>query len=294
MATETKSEEDDVEGPGVDRKFVTALARGLDVLRAFRPSRSAMSNQEIADIARLPRPTVTRLTYTLETLGFLSYDRAIRKYRLAPAAIAIGYAAMATSAVRSVAQPLMQAMADEVDFSVALGVRDRLSMIYIAHCSSRAAMVVQLVEGSRIPLATTAMGRAYIAALGEAERASLLAEIRQRVGEAQWPKVEAGIHQGLADYARLGFTTSIQDWHVDVSGVSVPFVARDGTGVYAFNCGGPSMLSSAERMRDALGPRLVALVRDVEARLHGGPSDAVPPRLTRANGAVGRGGPSPL
>ena len=271
MRTKTSDDEMGAEDPaGVDRKFVSALARGLDVLRAFRPSHPALSNQEIADIARLPRPTVTRLTYTLETLGFLSYDEAIRKYRLAPAAIAIGYTAMASSAVRSVAQPLMQQMADEVGISVALGVRDRLSMIYIAHCAARSAMVVQLVEGSRIPIATTAMGRAYLAALDDPQRAVVLAEIRQRAGAQKWPKLRDGIEAGRRDHAQLGFTASIQDWHEDVNGVSVPFVARDGTGIYAFNCGGPSILCSQERMRDEVGPRLVRLVSNVEAQLHGG------------------------
>src|SRR3954469_1406866 len=54
-----------------DRHFVTALARGLEVLSVFRPQDRVLGNQELARRARLPKSTVSRLTYTLTRLGFL-------------------------------------------------------------------------------------------------------------------------------------------------------------------------------------------------------------------------------
>src|ERR1041384_854808 len=56
-----------------DRKFVTALARGLEVLRAFTPAEGLLGNGEIAERTRLPKPTVSRLTYTITKLGYLSH-----------------------------------------------------------------------------------------------------------------------------------------------------------------------------------------------------------------------------
>ena len=49
--------------------------------------------------------------------------------------------------------------------AVAVGGRDRLSMIYFGQSRSGLTLGVQLDVGSRIPIATTAMGRAYIWAL---------------------------------------------------------------------------------------------------------------------------------
>ena len=46
--------------PAKDRQFVTALARGLDILRAFTPRHPVLGNSEIAQRAHLPKPTVTR------------------------------------------------------------------------------------------------------------------------------------------------------------------------------------------------------------------------------------------
>ncbi len=65
---------------GKDRQFVTALARGLDILRAFHAGEGMLGNQEIAHRTGLPKPTVARLTHTLTELGYLNYIRRFRKY----------------------------------------------------------------------------------------------------------------------------------------------------------------------------------------------------------------------
>src|ERR1041384_8142220 len=78
-----------------DRKFVTALARGLEVLRVFTPAEGLLGNGEIAERTGLPKPTVSRLTYTLTKLGYLSHVERLAKYPRAPAALALGYTALA-------------------------------------------------------------------------------------------------------------------------------------------------------------------------------------------------------
>ncbi|HEX8478422.1 MAG TPA: helix-turn-helix domain-containing protein, partial [Telluria sp.] len=48
-----------------DRQFVSALARGLEILRCFRPGESLLSNSEMARRTGMPKPTISRLTHTL-------------------------------------------------------------------------------------------------------------------------------------------------------------------------------------------------------------------------------------
>src|SRR3989304_7746805 len=67
-----------------DRQFVIALARGLSVLQAFGQGDDLLTNAEIAHRARLPKATITRLTYTLCKLGYLARDAAGMGYRLDP------------------------------------------------------------------------------------------------------------------------------------------------------------------------------------------------------------------
>lgn len=54
-----------------DRHFVTALARGLEVLSAFRSRDRLLGNQELARRCGLPKSTISRLTYTLTREGYL-------------------------------------------------------------------------------------------------------------------------------------------------------------------------------------------------------------------------------
>src|SRR5947207_7605952 len=82
-----------------DRSFVVALSRGLDVLRAFQPNDGLLGNQEIAARTNLPKPTVSRLTYTLTRPGYLTPVPRFEKYQLAPSAMALGYAALANVGV---------------------------------------------------------------------------------------------------------------------------------------------------------------------------------------------------
>jgi DNA-binding IclR family transcriptional regulator len=251
-----------------DRKFVVALARGLEVLRAFTPAEGLLGNQEIAQRTGLPKPTVTRLTYTLTKLGHLTHVARLGKYQLAPAALAIGYSTLANMRIRHVARPYMQELANQTDMAVSLGSRDRLNLIYVEHCRSNQAVMRRLDLGSRIPLASTAMGRALLAVLPENEREWLMVHLARREGE-RWPKVRAGIEQAVRDVARRGFTISAGEWNPDVSAVGVPLVAPDGTGIFALNCGAPVFQVTRERLETDIGPRLVNMARNVEAALNG-------------------------
>ncbi|WP_406854932.1 IclR family transcriptional regulator [Alsobacter sp. KACC 23698] len=273
-----RDEDDSAEG---DRKFVVALARGLDVLRAFRPHDGLLGNHEIAARTGLPKPTVTRLTYTLTKLGYLTAVPRFGKYELAPASLAIGYSALANIGIRHVAQPHMQELADYAGGAVALGGRDRNSMIYVAQARSDTALTVRLDIGSRIPMATTAMGRAFLAALPSDERAELYDSMAPRFGE-RWPSVRDGVERALEDFARRGFTVSEGEWQDDVHSVGVPLTPRDGSRPLAFNCGAPAFRFTRDRLENDIGPRLAAMVSAVEATLNGGPvPDGAGPRNAR-------------
>jgi DNA-binding IclR family transcriptional regulator len=250
-----------------DRSFVIALSRGLDVLRAFQPNDGLLGNQEIAARTNLPKPTVSRLTYTLTKLGYLTPVPRFEKYQLAPAALAIGYAALANLGVRHLSEPFREQLMRETGGAVAIGGRDRHSMIYFGQ--SRAGVVnVQLDVGSRIPIATTAMGRAYIWALPDDERTALLRELREHYG-SRWPKMRDGIERSGETVAKHGFAVSAGEWQDDVHAVGVALKLNDGTGPYAFNCGAPAFRFTEDRLLSDIGPRLVAMVRNIEAALGG-------------------------
>jgi DNA-binding IclR family transcriptional regulator len=250
-----------------DRSFVVALSRGLDVLRAFQPNDGLLGNQEIAARTKLPKPTISRLTYTLTKLGYLTPVPRFEKYQLAPSAMALGYAALANLGVRHLSEPYREELMRETGGAVAVGGRDRHSMIYFGQ-SRNGLLGVQLDVGSRVPIATTAMGRAYLWALPDDERAALLRELRDHYGN-RWPRMRDGIERAGEMVARQGFTISAGEWQDDVHAVGVALKLNDGTGPYAFNCGAPAFRFTEDRLINDIGPRLVTMVRNIEAALGG-------------------------
>lgn len=242
-----------------DRHFVTALARGLELLSCFRSGEKMLGNQELAERAKLPKSTVSRLTYTLTKLGYLQYDEEVGKYRLGTASLALGSAMLSKLDIRQYARPYMQELADFSHATVSLGMRDRLSMIYIENCRSQAALTLRLDVGARIPIAQTAMGRAYLAETSGSERSDILERVRE-LDELKWPAIHEGVTRSVEEYHRIGCCTSFGDWQHDVNAIAVAFRPANGTSILSINCGGPSFNLSPDFLLNEVKPRLLELV----------------------------------
>jgi DNA-binding IclR family transcriptional regulator len=248
-----------------DRQFVIALARGLEVLRCFEPRERYLGLSELARRTSLPKATVARLAGTLAKLGYLRYWEALGKYSLGTGVLSLGYSMLSNLDIRDVARPLMQELAEYARASIAVGVRDRLSVLYIEWVRSSAPITVMRSVGVRLPLATTSMGRAYLAAASEDERNEVLEQVRLN-DESDWPRIKHGIDQAVKDYEERGFCLSVGEWDKDIAAVGVPFTAPDGTRM-AFNCGGPAFVMSRDTLENDIGPRLVDLVRRLDAAI---------------------------
>lgn len=244
-----------------DRQFVTALARGLEILRCFNPGERYLGVSELARRTGLPKPTISRLAGTLTKLGYLSFSGHYGQYQLAPGVLSLGYAFLSNIDVRQIARPKMQELAEYSQAATSLAIRDRLNVVYVETVRSTAAIALQLGIGSKLPIATSATGRAYLAGCHPREREMLMAQIKKQYPD-NWPAVAAGIEQAAKDYKDRGFCISYKEWNKDVVGVGVPFWAPDGT-LMAFNCGGPAFLLPRKNLVDEIGPRLVALVASV-------------------------------
>jgi DNA-binding IclR family transcriptional regulator len=249
--------------PKEDRQFVSALARGLEVLRVFGPGES-LANREIAARTGLPRPTISRLTYTLTRLGYLTQDPVTEGYRPSSAVLSLGYGAVAGTDFRTVARPHMQRIANLARSSCALGQCHGLEMIYLENCRGQdAPFTLGLDVGSRIPLARTAMGRAYLAGLDPVQRAEMLKRLARQHGPA-WKEIERGLERALRDYARLGFGLSIAEWTPEINAVAVPILFPGNAGLMALNCGGAASILPEARLRKEIGPLLLEAKQQIE------------------------------
>lgn len=236
------------------------------MLACFRSGETTLGNLELAQRCGLPKSTVSRLTHTLARQGYLIQLPDSGRFRLGTACLALGSAMLSRLDLRQLARPLMQELALASRATVSLGVRDRLSMIYVENCRGSTALTLTLDVGSRIPLATSAIGRAWLAVAPEAERRSAMAELREADRKA-WPAVRRGIEQALADHAELGVTRSFGEWQPEVNGIARGFLPGNGLPAMAINVGGAAFQLTPEHLMNELRPRLIDMVARLQQSL---------------------------
>ncbi|KEF30012.1 MAG: IclR family transcriptional regulator [Gammaproteobacteria bacterium] len=250
--------------PEKDRKFVEALSRGLDVLRAFSQGSVILGNQDIARITGLPKPTVSRMTYTLTKLGYLSYNTQLEKYQLSSGVLALGYAYVSNLKVRQLAKPYMDEFARQTNMSVGLTCRDRLHMIYVENRLPPEASLLRMDIGLKLPMATTSAGRAYYCAITDKGRKVIDDAMEAKYGPEGWPEKKEGLERAMEEYKQHGFCLSLGEWDRNINSAGVPIQLQDGT-IMALTCAAPSYLVSGEKLRESIAHQLAMLASDIES-----------------------------
>lgn len=241
-----------------DRNFVTALARGLDVLRAFRPGEPALSNTDLSERTGLPKATVSRLTHTLCRLEYLVSDAQTGSYRLGAGVLQLGFGVLASLDIGERAGALMRGLRDGPNsyITVALGERHRDEVLYLAVQISREDVALSMRVGSRLPLFFSAIGRAVLVGLSEVQRE----EVFKAAAREDPAGADARAHSfenAAAEYAANGFCTGYGDWRADVNGIAVPVRSLGGR-VFGLNVGGPSFHVTPGQLESVYAPQLIA------------------------------------
>ena len=214
-----------------DRQFITALARGLAILRCYRVGEIYLSNQDLARRSGLAKPTVSRLTYTLTRMGFLAYSPAREEYALGPGVLVLGHTYLAAMKVREVARPLMQGLADLARATVVMGEHDALHMVVVEVCHGSPSYKLRIEVGERVPRHLTALGRANLAATPVDKRLETVEAVCRQLAPDDPRALTAEMLTSLREYDELGFVCSCGDWNPDMFAVGVPLISADGNRV---------------------------------------------------------------
>lgn len=268
--SQVKCSKDGPRPPAPDRneggKLVTPLARGLAVLASFGADLVWQSNKQIAMQTGLPAATVSRMLKSLVALGYLHYEPAERKYRLAAPALGLGYAALADGDIRRVAQAEIRKFAEATDTYVTLGTRDRSNVVVVqSHLGSQALLALDMTPSTRMSIAGSVAGAALLAALSQHERGYLLEQLELRAGP-EWPAQRRRIAEKVSQVQKLGFCMSPGEWVPELSSISVPLHIAGNT-PWVLSCTGRTFLMPRLRMERELGPRLMAVARTLQEKL---------------------------
>ncbi|MGY3610546.1 MULTISPECIES: IclR family transcriptional regulator [unclassified Bradyrhizobium] len=199
-------------------------------------------------------------------LGYLAYDARSTTYQLGGRAISLSYAALANLDVRNIARPIMTELAETNNLHVALGTRDQLMILNVETCEGHGLVGLRLPSGSRVPMAITAIGKAYLAAIKDEERGKILSEIRKQHG-SEWRSIENSIERSIREIDERGFCTSAGEWRKDINAVGAAIIPPGGGTVYALSFGGPAYLVSHDQLDHEYGPAIAGAARKISASL---------------------------
>jgi DNA-binding IclR family transcriptional regulator len=245
-----------------DQHFVTALARGLQVLRCFSPERPVLGASEIARATGLTQPTVWRLCQTLLALGYLIQHENDRKLRLGLPVLQLGYALLAGEDFRQLARPYMQDIATRYCAGVSFGIRDGSQVLYLQRCIGGSVRLADWTIGSRVAMLESAMGWACLAALPVQCRRSLL-EAELADGRPGTDRLLRDFMAALPRYGEKGFVIVQGALSPDASSVAVALRSSDPERILVLSCGGMND-SLNPALLDRIGSELLELSRMLE------------------------------
>ena len=206
--------------------FIEALARGLDVIRAFQPRQPVMSLAMVASAAGLARPTARRILLTLEQLGYVR--AADRGYELTPRVLELGMSYVLSHNLWEVARPHMEALVARTHESSSIAQLDGSDIVYVARVAVPKIIALAVTIGTRFPAMQTSLGKILLAALPPDEAERGLAEPSRSGITPRWQPSPAERAAELRAVRARGW--SLTDEQLAPGIRSVATALRDGEG----------------------------------------------------------------
>lgn len=245
--------------------FVESLDRGLRLLQAFGERATPMTLSEIAAACGLPRATARRILFTLQHAGYVSSDG--KQFALTPHVLTLAGSYLRSNQIVAVLQPVLDRIAIAAQEISSLAVLDGDDVVFIARGSPTRIFSGGLDIGYRLPSFCTAVGRAILARLGEAElKARLSAMRRDALTPQTLTDAKRLLAAILADRER-GYSLVDREAEPHFRSIAVPVKRYDGAIVGAINIGAHvDRISTGEMIKRFL-PLLRQGAEGVKARL---------------------------
>ncbi len=244
----------DENAPGADRSYVTALARGLSVMTAFRDQSDRLTLSDVAKIVGLPRATTRRCLLTLEQLGYV--ESSGRFFALSPQVLTLAQAYLSSSPLPRVAQSFLERISEALGESCSLSILHKDEVIYIARSSRKRIGSLHRDVGSHLPAHCTSMGRVLLAALSERDLENYFREARLEKFTRQTVIEPTELRAIFEKTRRQTYSIVDQELEPELRSIGVPVQNAAGRVIAALNVSAQASRTSKKAMLDVYLPVL--------------------------------------
>ena len=261
MASHPKQSETPVPGDS----YVQSFARGLQVIRSFNAEAPRQSLSEVAAASGLTRAGARRILLTLQGLGYVASDG--KFFTLTARILDLGFAYLSSMPIWNRAEPVMEALVQQVQESCSAAVLDATDIVYVMRVPTHKIMSISLGIGSRLPAYCTSMGRLLLSELDDAAvRARLEGSALEPLTRHTLTDVDAIVAK-VAQARRQRWCLVNQELEEGLMSIAAPIVDRSGRMVAALNISGQANRTSAKVMQDTILPALISSAKEISRML---------------------------
>lgn len=234
---------------------VRAVGRALEILLAFTAQDFELSASELLKRVDLSRPTLYRLLYTLQELGFLISVGEPQRFRLGPSVARLAHVWTSSLDLSALADPVLRRIWHATGETVAMFLPQRELRLCVAEFPSPQPLNFKRGVGYTERIVRGASGRAILAYMG--------ASAEDLRGYAEGTGINLKLLEAdLALTRKRGWSSSQSELIPGAVAVAVPFFDRNAEVAGSIGVFGPEVRMDAARIK-----QIVKLLLEESAKL---------------------------
>ena len=224
MAATSSSAESGVAGTAAFSKF-------MRVLQLVADCAEPVGIAEMAKATGFPRPTVHRIVAALQAERMLVEVGNTRTWTLGPRLVQLASRSWSRSGLRMAAVDALRALRDATGETIHFAVPSGQSMVYIEKLESPSAVQMSSRIGTSVNLYSTAVGKAYLAALPAPTAAELMAQLNYEPLTVHTVDDAAALQLQVDAVRAQGWSTDAQENEEGIYCFGAAVLGPDGTPV---------------------------------------------------------------
>lgn len=249
-----------------ERDYVSSLARGLEILRAFSTTRKKMTLSEVAAETGITRAATRRFLLTLVREGYAATDGKL--FDLTPQVLELGFSVLSQMETWDIAKPFLERLSEQIEETVAASILDSFDVVYVCGIQYHRIISVGVAVGERLPAYCTATGRVLLAEQPEQDWDAIIKAIKLVPRTQKTITSKSRFRDMLIQTREQGYSLVDQELEIGLLSIAIPLVTLSGKTVGAINVGCPTVRMTNEDMEKSILPALMQTGQLITQSLH--------------------------